>query len=365
MKDNNTFCIIMAGGTGSRFWPMSQVDNPKQFIDILNIGQSMLQTTFHRFEAVCPTENIFVVTGREYVGHVLEQLPMLHPSQVIGEPIRRNTAPCIAYAASLISDINPDANIIVSPSDHAVFGPSNFNADIQQALAITNSHDCILTLGVRPTLPITSYGYIQFAEEPVRPDAPRLHRVVTFTEKPPLDVAKAFIATGEFFWNSGIFVWRLPVLKQAYRQHLPTLAESFFSLSKDTPQADVEYAYSQSEAISVDFGIMEKATNVFVLETSFRWSDVESWDTLYNTLPSDNNGNCIVSGNVFPYDVSNTIVHVPADLTLVLQGLDGYIVAGNEHSLLVCPRSQEERIAKFASDVELAALDKANNKTQD
>ena len=354
--DKNTYCIIMAGGIGSRFWPMSQADNPKQFLDILNIGQSMLQTTFRRFEAVCPRENILVVTGSEYVNHVHEQIPGLAPWQVLGEPVRRNTAPCVAYAASVIAALNPEANIVVSPSDHAIFGEQGFVSDIGQALAITREHDQIVTLGVRPTSPNTNYGYIQFAEEASLPDSGKLHKVITFTEKPPLDVAKTFLATGEFFWNSGIFVWRLPVLMEAYRQYLPAVAQNFFTLTCDTKPAQVADVYSQSEAISVDFGIMEKASNVRVLEASFGWSDVESWETLYTTLPPDSNGNCIVSGNVFAYDMKDTIVHVPANRTMVLQGLDGYIVAGDRDTLLVCRRDQEDRIVKFASDVEIAEL---------
>lgn len=362
MKDNNTYCIIMAGGTGSRFWPMSQAENPKQFLDILNIGQSMLQTTFHRFENICPRENIFVVTGSDYVGFVHEQLPGLAPWQVIGEPIRRNTAPCVAYAASVINAMNPNANIVVTPSDHAIFGENSFITDIELALTIAREHDSIVTLGVRPTIPNTSYGYIQFAEATPIPNANKLHKVITFTEKPPEEVAKAFLATGEFFWNSGIFVWRLPVLMEAYRQFLPAVAQSFFTLTRNSSPSDVEFIYSQSEAISVDFGIMEKAANVYVLEASFGWSDVESWETLYTTLPPDTNGNCIVSGNVFAYDVKNTIVHIPANRTLVLQGLDGYIVAGDRDTLLVCKREAEDRIVKFASDVELADLSKAKKR---
>ena len=348
----------MAGGIGSRFWPMSQADKPKQFIDILGMGQSMLQTTFHRFEQICPRQNILIVTGSEYVSQVHEQIPGLEPWQVLGEPVRRNTAPCIAYAASVIHSINPDANIIVSPSDHAIFGTGRFQADIEQALSITGQNDCIVTLGVRPTNPNTGYGYLQFAEEPMDPQTPSVHKVVTFTEKPPLEVAKAFLSTGEFFWNSGIFVWRLPVLMDAYRQYLPTVAEEFFTLTRDTDATAVEYTYSRSEAISVDFGIMEKATNVYVLEASFEWSDVESWETLRDTLPPKpgDNGNCIVSGNVFTYDVRDTIVHVPADRTLVLQGLEGFIVAGDKDTLLICRRDQEDRIVKFVSDVELRKM---------
>lgn len=346
----------MAGGYGSRFWPICKANNPKQFIDILGNGRSMLQTTFERFERICPRENIIIVTGELYADRVREQIKGLATHQVLSEPTRRNTAPCIAYAASIIYSINPKANVIVTPSDHAIFGQEQFDHDIEQALAITDKHDYIVTIGLRPNNPNTKYGYIQFAEEPALDNVKNLHKVVTFTEKPPYEMAKQFIATGEFFWNSGIFVWKLATLRKAYRAFLPNVAKNFFSIKPDTPGMELDRIYSLSEAISVDFGIMEHADNVYVLEAAFGWSDVESWDSLYNTCPHDDRGNGMVSGNVFAYDVSNTVVHIPHDKTIILQGLDNYIVAGDDKTLLVCRRDQEERIVKYASDVELAEL---------
>lgn len=351
--DKNTYCIIMAGGSGSRFWPMSKENNPKQFLDILGCGKSMLQTTFHRFERICPRENIVIVTGEAYADQVRAQVPGLLPYQVLSEPVRRNTAPCIAYAAAVLHDMNPEANVIVSPSDHAVFDDGSFDRNLEQALAITREHDWIVTIGVRPTNPNTKYGYIQFDESAALPTDNNLHRVVTFTEKPPTVVARQFIATGEFFWNSGIFVWRLPVLMQAYRTYLPDIAQSFFLLGSNTSEEELSRTYSISEVISVDFGIMEKADNIYMLEASFGWSDVESWDSLYATYPHDGDGNAFVTGEVFAYDTCDTVVHMMPHRTVVLQGLEGYIVAENEDTLLVCRRDQEERIVKFASDVEL------------
>ena len=348
----------MAGGYGSRFWPICKANNPKQFIDILGNGQSMLQATFQRFENICPRENIIIVTGELYADRVRQQIKGLAPYQVLSEPTRRNTAPCIAYAASVIYYLNPKANIIVTPSDHAIFGQENFERDINQALALTEKSDHIVTIGVRPTNPNTKYGYIQFAEEPAFPKADNIHKIITFTEKPPVEMARQFIATGEFFWNAGIFIWRLSTLRRAYRTYLPNIAKSYFSLRSDTPAIEVDRIYSLSEAISVDFGIMEHADNVYVLEASFGWSDVESWDSLYDTCRRDSDGNSLISGNVFAYDVHNTIVHLPSNRTVILQGLAGYIVAGDENTLLVCRRDQEERLAKFASDVELAELTK-------
>lgn len=348
----------MAGGYGSRFWPICKANNPKQFIDILGNGQSMLQATFQRFENICPRENIIIVTGELYADRVRQQIKGLASYQVLSEPTRRNTAPCIAYAASVIYHLNPKANIIVTPSDHAIFGQENFERDINQALALTEKSDHIVTIGVRPTNPNTKYGYIQFAEEPAFPKADNIHKIITFTEKPPVEMARQFIATGEFFWNAGIFIWRLSTLRRAYRTYLPNIAKSYFSLRSDTPAIEVDRIYSLSEAISVDFGIMEHADNVYVLEASFGWSDVESWDSLYDTCRRDSDGNSLISGNVFAYDVHNTIVHLPSNRTVILQGLDNYIVAGDENTLLVCRRDQEERLAKFASDVELAELTK-------
>lgn len=356
----------MAGGYGSRFWPICKANNPKQFIDILGNGRSMLQTTFERFERICPRENIIIVTGELYADRVREQIKGLGVHQVLSEPTRRNTAPCIAYAASIIYSINPKANVIVTPSDHAIFGQEQFEHDINQALAITDKHDYIVTIGLRPNNPNTKYGYIQFAEEPALPNVKNLHKVVTFTEKPPYEMAKQFIATGEFFWNSGIFVWKLSTLRKAYRTYLPNVAKNFFNIKLDTPGIELDKIYSLSEAISVDFGIMEHAENVYVLEAAFGWSDVESWDSLYITCQHDDRGNGIVSGNVFTYDVSNTVVHIPHDKTIILQGLDNYIVAGDDKTLLVCRRDQEERIVKYASDVELAELTRLqrNRKTE-
>ena len=211
---------------------------------------------------------------------------------------------------------------------------------------------------MRPTNPNTKFGYIQFAEEPASPKVAGLHKIITFTEKPPLEMARQFIATGEFFWNAGIFIWRLSTLRRAYRTYLPNIAKSFFALKSDTSAIELDRIYSLSEAISVDFGIMEHADNVYVLEASFGWSDVESWESLYATCRRDSNGNGLISGNVFAYDVHNTVVHLPADRTVILQGLDNYIVAGDEKTLLICRRDQDERIVKFASDVELAELTK-------
>ena len=356
MLNKHTWCVIMAGGIGSRFWPVSRIDNPKQFIDVTGVGRSMLQLTFSRFEKLCPRQNIVIVTGEQYADRVREQIPGLLPYQVLAEPLRRNTAPCIAYAASVISQIDPEATLIVTPSDHAIFHEEKFIADLQQAVQTVAMHDWIITLGAQPVRPDTSYGYIQFRDEPSLPLAKNLHPVVTFTEKPPVEMARQFIASGEFFWNAGIFVWQLPVLRKAYQTFLPQMADAFFSLGLGTPWEELEQVYSQCEGVSVDNGIMEKADNVHVMAASFGWSDVETWESLHDVFRRDKADNAVVNGEVLAYDTRNCVVVLPKGKTAVLEGLDGYIVAASDDTLMVCRRQSEEQIFKFASDVELKRL---------
>ena len=354
------WCIIMAGGLGSRFWPVSGVDCPKQFVDTMGVGRSMLQLTFERMEKICPRDHIVVVTGEQYTDRVREQVPNLRPWQVLGEPMRRNTAPCIAYGAAVIAQMDPEATIVVSPADHAVFGLDRFVRNLTTAIDCVQEHDWIITLGAQPVKPDTSYGYIQFSKgvkESEKTNVPEdLYEVVTFTEKPPVEMARQMIASGEFFWNTGLLVWRLPVLQQAYRQFLPAIADSFFGLTLNTNQATLEQVYSECEAISVDHGIMEKADNVHVLAARFGWSDVETWDSLYGVFRHDKAGNAIVNGLAVTNDTRNCVVVVPADKTVVLDGLDGYIVAANDDTLLICRRKNEDKIFKFASDAEMQQL---------
>lgn len=359
-SNEHIWTVIMAGGLGSRFWPVSGVDCPKQFIDVIGVGRSMLQLTFERFERLCLREHIVIVTGEQYVDRVHEQIPDLKPWQVLGEPLRRNTAPCIAYAASVISRIDPEATVIVSPSDHAIFRQERFFADIQQAVDTVQEHHWIITLGIQPVRPDTSYGYIQFLEKPSAPEVPNLHKAVTFTEKPPVELARQFINSGEFFWNAGILIWQLQVLRASYYEFLPQMADAIFSLDIDTPREVLQNVYSQCEAISVDNGIMEKVDYVHVLSASFGWSDVETWDSLYGVFRHDKTGNAVVNGEVLAYDTHDCVVVVPGNKTVVLEGLNGYIVAATDDTLMVCRRKSEDKIFKFASDVELKKLMKDN-----
>ena len=351
--DKNVFCIIMAGGVGRRFWPLSSEEYPKQFIDLLGVGESMIHRTFRRCANICPRENIYIVTSEDYVSLMHEQIPDLDDSQILREPMRRNTAPCVAYAAAVIAKRNPDAVVFVTPSDHFIFGWTGYIADIRQVIGIARSHPWIITFGAQPTNPNTKYGYIQMGEHPSMSGIDNLYKAETFTEKPPVEVACQFIESGEFFWNVGLFVWHINVLMSAYRKYLPAIAESFFSLSGQSTPDEVHEAYSKIESISVDKGIIEKSDNVYVMKASFGWSDVETWDSLYNTCRKDGDGNAFVSGNVFAYDVRNTVVHVPQHQTVVLQGLDGYVITGRDDTLMICRRDQEERTVKFFSDFEI------------
>lgn len=355
MSNEHNWVIIMAGGLGSRFWPVSSVDCPKQFVDTMGVGRSMLQLTFERMEKLCPRDHVIVVTGEQYTDRVREQVPGLLPWQVLGEPLRRNTAPCIAYAAAVIAQRDPEATIIVSPADHAIFGLDRFVRNLSRAINCVQEHDWIITLGAQPVKPDTSYGYIQFRDDPVA-DCEKLYEVVTFTEKPPVEMARQMIASGEFFWNTGLLVWRLPVLRKAYEQFLPSIAETFFGLTLNTSHSMLEQVYSQCEAISVDNGIMEKADNVHVLAASFGWSDVETWDSLYGVFNHDKQGNALGHGMVVTYDTHNCMVAVPGDMTVVLDGLDNYIVAAGNDTLLICRRKNEDKIFKYANDVEMMQL---------
>ncbi|MBR5784298.1 MAG: mannose-1-phosphate guanylyltransferase [Bacteroidales bacterium] len=357
--NRNNYCIIMAGGVGGRFWPMSTPSCPKQFLDLLGTGETMLQTTVKRFEQVCPQENIFVVTGIQYKNLVKEQIPYLQDYQIVCEPSRRNTAPCIAYAGVTIKQINPQANIIVSPSDHAIFDTEKFTRLMKEGLSVSAEHDWIITFGIEPTSPNTKYGYIQFNENSSLPTGCNLHKVITFTEKPPFDMAQQFIRSGDFLWNSGIFIWNIKTMEESFNKYLPDVYEAFNSVTLATPYSTIENIYSLSQSISIDYGVIEKASNVHVMIADFGWSDVETWASLYETRNKDIYGNAISGDNVVTYDVKNSVIHVPKNKKVILQGLENYIVAESDGVLMICNRNSEHRIFKFASDMEMKSK---NNK---
>lgn len=345
----------MAGGIGARFWPMSRTNQPKQFIDILGTGETLIQQTFKRFERVCPKENIFIVTNEIYRDLVKTQLPTIKDEQIICEPARRNTAPCIAYANYRILQINPDANIVVAPSDHIILKEDTFIEVINAALKATKENDWLLTLGIKPSRPDTGYGYIQFNDQVTLTTDVRIKKVKTFTEKPVLEMAESFLQSGDFLWNAGIFVWSLKSIMQAFENFLPEIDLIFKDGIKyyNTRNEEnfIKNAYTICKNISIDYGVMEKADNVYVLSSEFGWSDLGTWGSLYETREKDDNANTIVGKNVMTYDTKNCIINMPKEKLVVLQGLDDYIVAEDDNILLVCKKSEEQQIRQFVNDV--------------
>jgi mannose-1-phosphate guanylyltransferase len=359
---DNYYCVIMAGGVGSRFWPMSKTAHPKQFMDVLGTGKTLIQLTFDRFTKILPAKNIYIVTNEIYKDMVLEQLPDITEKQVLCEPSRRNTAPCIAYANYKIREENEDAIIVVAPSDHIILKEDEFVNDIQSAMKAAAQNDWLITLGIRPSRPDTGYGYIQFKEDQVYPADDRLRKVKTFTEKPNLDIAKSFLASGDFLWNSGIFVWSLKSIMTAFDRHLNDVDTLFQKgIGKyNTPdeEAFIDKTYAVCKNISIDYGVMEKADNVYVLSVDFGWSDLGTWGSLYAIREKDENQNTVVGSHVMLYDTKNTIVHVPNDKLVVLQGLDDYIVVEQDNVLLICRKEDEQQIRTFVNDVKVEKGDK-------
>ena len=339
----------MAGGIGSRFWPFSRTNHPKQFHDVLGTGKTLLQQTAERFEHICPPENIYVVTNKIYAKLVKEQLPFIHDDQILKEPIGRNTAPCIAYATYKIARKNPEANIIVAPSDHIVLKERDFENDMRAALSETADKAIMVTLGIKPSRPDTGYGYIQYLEA----NNSRLKKVKTFTEKPVLEMARQFIESGDFVWNAGIFIANAKTLMKAFDAYLPEMAEVFVNGNKkyfsEHEEAFLAKAYSQCKNISMDYGIMEKADNVFVMLSDFGWSDLGTWKSLYENMEKDELGN-VTEGNFMLYDTKNCIIKMPKDKLVVVEGLEEFIVAEYDNVLMICRLDQEQRVRQFVAD---------------
>src|ERR1700744_1373842 len=351
--NKNYYAIIMAGGIGSRFWPISRTSHPKQFIDILGTGKTLIQNTYDRFLKICPKENIYVVTNDIYTGIVKKQLPDMGDHQILTEPVMRNTAPCVAYGSFKIENLNPDAAIVVAPSDHLILDEATFISTIEKSLEVASKNDCLITLGIKPSRPDTGYGYIQFTDSVIDGD---FHKVKTFTEKPTLEIAKTFLQSGDFLWNAGIFVWSAKAIVEAFSNYLPEMHEIFAEArshyNTDTERSHVNQAYMQCTNISIDYGIMEKADNVYVLPSEFGWSDLGTWASIYELSDKDYVGNAVIpSEKVIMYDSSNCMVNVPGEKLVILSGLHDYIVVESNNSLLICPRDQEQGIKQIVADV--------------
>lgn len=354
MTDNHRYCVIMCGGVGSRFWPYSRADKPKQFIDFLGTGRSLLQMTFDRICAVVPPENVFVLTNAAYSDLVRQQLPLVSGNRILCEPARRNTAPCIAWATYHISAIDPEASIVVTPSDHLVTRERVFTDCIAKGFDFVERNDALLTLGINPTRPETGYGYIQVGKEAEA----GILRVKTFTEKPDLELARVLVESGEFFWNSGIFIWSAKSIKKAFRDVAYDLVKVFDEHSDvfATPaeKAFIEQKFPACPCISIDFAVMEKASNVYVEIVDFGWTDLGTWSTLYDNSPRNSDKNVTQNCQVLAYNSTGNIFAIRNDDKLVVvSGLNDYIIADAGDVLLICPKSEEQRIKQMVNDVEL------------
>ncbi|MBO7397157.1 MAG: mannose-1-phosphate guanylyltransferase [Bacteroidales bacterium] len=346
----NTHLVIMAGGVGSRLWPVSTPELPKQFIDLTGCGRTLIQLTVDRFASVCPPENVWVVTSERYVSIVREQLPLVPPSQILAEPIGRNTAPCIAYASWKISKKDPEANIVVSPADAIVARTDAFASLISSALQCTAKSSAIVTVGIAPTRPETAYGYIQVADKPVLGE---LTEVKAFHEKPSLELAKEYLSSGRYFWNAGIFVWNVSTIISAIRSYAPQIASLMDALAPslftDREQEELRRIFPQCEKISIDYAVMEKADNIRLIAQDLGWSDLGNWSALRDQLPLDAEGNAVVGTMVKLLNCRNCIVHAPSPEPLALEGLDGYVVARREGRVLVCRLSEEQQIRELGA----------------
>ena len=352
MQKKNHYVAIMAGGIGRRFWPMSRTAYPKQFLDVLHTGKTLVQWTYDRYAKFIPAENIFIVTSDEYVDIVKEQLPLLPVANILAEPSKKNTAPCIAYVSFKLAQINPEAKFIVAPSDHLILEEDRFQEIALQALDFVDHIKALVTLGIKPTHPNTGYGYIQYEELEVTKG---MYKVKTFTEKPDLEIAKSFLASGDFLWNAGIFAWKANSILAAFEKYQPEMYELFDQekMHFNTPEEAnaIQRIYPQCTNISIDIAIMEKANNVYVMPSSFGWSDLGTWNSAYENMEKDYLGNAVASDNVIVIDATKCMVNAPKDKLVVLQGLDDFIVVDTKDVLLICHKEKEQSIKEYVAEV--------------
>lgn len=353
MINNHRYCVIMCGGIGSRFWPYSRTDRPKQFIDFLGTGRTLLQMSYDRVLPFVPKENVIVVTNAQYASLVKEQLPDLQDDQILLEPARRNTAPCIAWAAWHIAARDPQASMIVTPSDHLITREKEFEASIIKGFEFVENNDALLTLGITPIRPETGYGYIQIGDEA----EPGIRKVKTFTEKPNLELAKVFLSTGEFFWNSGIFLWKASTIIDAFHNYATEIASQFDKGADlfGTPKENefIEEQFPACMSISIDYAIMEKSPNVFVECVTFGWNDLGTWSALYDNSPKNRDNNVAQNCNVLAYNSTGNIFAVEGEKLIVVDSLKDYIIADAGDVLLICPKSEEQRIKQMVNDAKL------------
>lgn len=350
--NKHTYVAIMAGGIGSRFWPISRTNYPKQFLDILGTGSTLIQQTFERFKGLVPAENIFIITAAEYIPIVQQQLPEALKENILGEPFRKNTAPCIAYITFKILQKDPEASLIVAPADHLILDEKKFLNICEQGLDFVSHFNALVTIGIKPTYPNTGYGYIQHDTAAA---IPSVYKVKTFTEKPNKELAEAFVSSGDFLWNAGIFVWRLKCISEAFQKHLPEMYDLFASeaemFNNGGEQKAIESIYPQCTNISIDFGIMEKADNVYVIPAAFGWSDLGTWSSAWESMDKDYLENAVAGKKVIVVDATKCVVHVPDEKLVILQGLDDFIVVDTKDVLLICHKEKEQEIKEYVAEV--------------
>ncbi|MGK2861944.1 MAG: mannose-1-phosphate guanylyltransferase [Chitinophagaceae bacterium] len=346
------YVAIMAGGIGSRFWPMSRTALPKQFLDILGVGKTLIQQTFDRYSQLVPVENIYIVTSKEYDTIVQEQLPSLPVTNILSEPSRKNTAPCIAYIAFKLLQKDPEALMMAAPADNLILDTNAFLQTARNAFNFVDSINALVTIGIKPTSPNTGYGYIQHEVPEV---APGVHEVKTFTEKPNLELAKTFLLSGDFLWNAGIFTWKVKNVVAAFEKFLPEMYEVFAAekakFNTGEEMEAIENIYPQCTNISIDFGIMEKADNVYVIPASFSWSDLGTWNSAWDNAKKDPSNNATTGTNVVVIDTKNCVINAPNNKLLMIQGLEDYIVVDTKDVLLICKREKEQEIKEYVADL--------------
>lgn len=357
------YAVIMAGGVGTRFWPLSRTAYPKQFLDLLGTGRTLLQETYTRMLRIVPAEQVLVVTHRQYVPLVQEQLPDLPPRQILAEPAQRNTAACVAYATAYVHHLNPSAAVVVAPADHLILDPEAFAVQVRAGLHLVSQGPIIVTLGIKPTRPDTGYGYIQYYEESPAHSAhyPGAHKVKTFTEKPSLEMAATFLASGEFLWNAGLFMFQAGTMWEALRAHAAYIAELFETLppALNTPEEApvLEAIYARCKNISLDFAVMEKADNVYVIPSSFGWSDLGTWNSLYAQMGHDQDQNALAAPATSAYDSHRNMVWGQTGKRIVLKAVDDLIVVDMPDVLLICHRSQEQKLREVVADLRIEGSD--------